>query len=88
MTVESAIRVALEESRTDMRFRDLVIRCLDLDGEAERSAQGFCAHLRATISTWLRRVPCTWSAAEALHYLRDAGCLPQWQRLVATCPGW
>ena len=39
-------------------------------------------------STWLRRVPCTWSAAEALHYLRDAGCLPQWQRLVATCPGW
>jgi hypothetical protein len=39
-------------------------------------------------STWLRRVPCTWGAAEALHYLRDAGCLPQWQRLVTTCPGW
>jgi hypothetical protein len=39
-------------------------------------------------STWLRRVPCTWSAIEALDYLRDADCLAQWQRLVATCPGW
>lgn len=39
-------------------------------------------------STWLRRVPCTWGAAEALNYLRDAGCLADWQQLVSTCPGW
>lgn len=39
-------------------------------------------------STWLRRVPCTWNAAEALHYLRDAGGLRQWMALVSTCPGW
>lgn len=39
-------------------------------------------------STWLRRVPCTWSAPEALHYLKDTGCLPQWLRLLAAYPGW
>lgn len=161
-TVESVVRAALDASSIHGgpapggRFRDLVIRCLDLDGEPPRSAKDFCRHLRATVtafrlgalfawdgegehhrtmiprgyyretgtiieaemmqwradyralaperqmlaatliwlyqhgadSTWLRRVPCTWGAAEALHYLRDAGCLPQWQALVATCPGW
>ncbi|WP_394781733.1 hypothetical protein [Undibacterium sp.] len=39
-------------------------------------------------STWLRRVPCTWTAMEALTYMRDAGCLSQWLRLLATYPGW
>lgn len=39
-------------------------------------------------STWLRRVPCTWRATEALHSLRDAGCLALWLRLVARYPGW
>jgi hypothetical protein len=39
-------------------------------------------------STWLRRVPCTWQADEALHYMRDAGCLALWLQLVARCPGW
>lgn len=39
-------------------------------------------------STWLRRVPCTWSATEALHYMKDAGCLSQWLRLLAAYPGW
>ncbi|QBR00188.1 hypothetical protein [Paraburkholderia pallida] len=39
-------------------------------------------------STWLRRVPCTWRAIEALHYMRDTGCLSLWVRLIATCPGW
>ncbi len=39
-------------------------------------------------STWLRRVPCTWSAAEALQYMSDAGCLGDWLRLLALYPGW
>jgi hypothetical protein len=39
-------------------------------------------------STWLRRVPCTWLATEALNYMKDAGCLAAWMRLLATYPGW
>jgi hypothetical protein len=39
-------------------------------------------------STWLRRVPCTWPASEAIQYMRDAGCIREWLRLVALCPGW
>ena len=138
------------------RFRDLVVRCLEMDDDTGRSAPVFFAQLRDTIarhrlgalfvfngegehhramvprgyhretgavieaemmrwradyralaperqmlaatvvwlyrhgadSTWLRRVPCTWGAAEALHYLRDAGALSHWQRLVTSCPGW
>jgi hypothetical protein len=39
-------------------------------------------------SIWLRRVPCTWKASEALHTLRDTGCLALWLQLVARYPGW
>lgn len=39
-------------------------------------------------SIWLRRVPCTWQASEALRYMHDAGCLHIWLRLVARFPGW
>lgn len=39
-------------------------------------------------SIWLRRVPCTWRASEALHSLRDSGCLTLWLQLVARYPGW
>lgn len=39
-------------------------------------------------SIWLRRVPCTWKASEALHYMHDTGCLAVWLRLVARYPGW
>ncbi|MDI6949513.1 hypothetical protein QML88_22200 [Serratia sp. Se-RSmG] len=39
-------------------------------------------------STWLRRVPCSWRADEALHYLYDTGVLAQWIRLIARFPGW
>ncbi|WP_338801909.1 hypothetical protein V9L13_06445 [Pseudomonas sp. RSB 5.4] len=39
-------------------------------------------------SIWLRRVPCTWKASEALHYMHDAGCLSLWLQLVARYPGW
>ena len=38
-------------------------------------------------STWLRRVPCTWRAAEALHYMNEAGCLALWLQLIASYPG-
>lgn len=39
-------------------------------------------------STWLRRVPCSWRADEALHYLFDTGALAPWIRLIARFPGW
>jgi hypothetical protein len=39
-------------------------------------------------SIWLRRVPCTWKATEALHYMRDTDCLALWLQLVARYPGW
>lgn len=39
-------------------------------------------------SIWLRRVPCTWKASEALHYMHDTGCLALWVQLVAAYPGW
>jgi len=39
-------------------------------------------------SIWLRRVPCTWRASEALHYMCDTGCLDVWLQLIARYPGW
>lgn len=39
-------------------------------------------------SIWLRRVPCTWKASEALHYMHDTGCLSLWLQLVSRYPGW
>ncbi|WP_201313090.1 hypothetical protein [Dyella sp. EPa41] len=39
-------------------------------------------------STWLRRVPCTWRASEALQYLSDAGCLARWLMLMAHYVPW
>ncbi|MCJ0762520.1 hypothetical protein [Variovorax terrae] len=39
-------------------------------------------------SIWLRRVPCTWKASEALHYMHDTGCLALWLQLIARYPGW
>lgn len=39
-------------------------------------------------SIWLRRVPCTWKASEALHYMRDAGCIGMWLQLITKYPGW
>jgi hypothetical protein len=39
-------------------------------------------------SIWLRRVPCTWKASEALHYMHDAGCLALWLQLISRYPGW
>jgi hypothetical protein len=39
-------------------------------------------------STWLRRVPSNWRAREALLYMRDAGCLGWWLKLIARYPGW
>jgi hypothetical protein len=37
---------------------------------------------------WLRRVPCTWKAAEALQVLCESGALPDWGRLIFLFPGW
>lgn len=37
---------------------------------------------------WLRRVPCTWHAADALQNLRAVGALADWAWLVRLYPGW
>jgi hypothetical protein len=37
---------------------------------------------------WLRRVPCTWHAADALAVMRRRGVLPDWARLMTLYPGW
>lgn len=37
---------------------------------------------------WLRRVPCTWHAADAIGHMRSAGALADWAQLVALYPGW
>jgi hypothetical protein len=37
---------------------------------------------------WLRRVPCTWHAADAIARMKEAGVLEDWARLLALYPGW
>ena len=39
-------------------------------------------------NVWLRRVPCTWHAADAIACLNAAGALGDWARLYALYPGW
>lgn len=39
-------------------------------------------------NVWLRRVPCTWHAADAIARLKAAGALEDWARLYALYPGW
>jgi hypothetical protein len=37
---------------------------------------------------WLRRVPCTWHAVDAIEEMRRRGVLASWGRLVLLYPGW
>ncbi|MDB5620389.1 hypothetical protein [Tardiphaga sp.] len=37
---------------------------------------------------WLRRVPCTWHAVDAVGEMRRSGVLADWGILVALYPGW
>jgi hypothetical protein len=37
---------------------------------------------------WLRRVPCTWQATQALRVLREDFALSDWGRLIFLFPGW
>lgn len=37
---------------------------------------------------WLRRVPCTWHAADAIKEMRRRDVLAIWDRLVLLYPGW
>lgn len=39
-------------------------------------------------NVWLRRVPCTWHAADAIACLRSRGALDDWAQLFALYPGW
>jgi hypothetical protein len=37
---------------------------------------------------WLRRVPCTWHAADAIDEMRRRDVLADWGRLISLYPGW
>ena len=37
---------------------------------------------------WLRRVPCTWHAADAIDEMRRRDVLTDWGRLISLYPGW
>jgi hypothetical protein len=37
---------------------------------------------------WLRRVPCTWHAADAIDEMRWRDVLADWGRLISLYPGW
>lgn len=39
-------------------------------------------------NVWLRRVPCTWHAADAIVCLEAVGAFEDWARLYALYPGW
>jgi hypothetical protein len=39
-------------------------------------------------NVWLRRVPCTWHAADAITCMKAADVLADWARLYAFYPGW
>lgn len=39
-------------------------------------------------NVWLRRVPCTWHAADAIAHMKSKGALADWACLFALYPGW
>jgi hypothetical protein len=39
-------------------------------------------------NVWLRRVPCTWHAVDAIECMRSNNVLADWARLFALYPGW
>jgi hypothetical protein len=39
-------------------------------------------------NVWLRRVPCTWHAADAIACMKATNVLADWARLFALYPGW
>jgi hypothetical protein len=39
-------------------------------------------------NVWLRRVPCTWHAADAIKCMSATNVLTDWARLYALYPGW
>jgi hypothetical protein len=39
-------------------------------------------------NVWLRRVPCTWHAGDAIACMNATGVLGDWARLCALYPGW
>lgn len=39
-------------------------------------------------NVWLRRVPCTWHASDAIACLNAAGAFEDWARLCGLYPGW
>lgn len=41
-----------------------------------------------TDKIWLRRVPCTWHAADAITCMKEKDIFHDWARLFALYPGW
>lgn len=78
----TGVTYAVETARWRADFRDLA-------PERQMVAATIIWLYRAgSDSIWLRRVPCSWTATEALSYLYDAGVLGHWARLICTYPGW
>ena len=77
---EAVIPTAMEKWRADYRAMG--------DHRQMLAASIIWLYRGGKDNCWLRRVPCTWHAADALHDLRSAGAIADWARLFGLYPGW
>jgi hypothetical protein len=77
---DTVIPVGMEQWRADYRA---------MSNERQMLAASIIWLYRAGKDTrWLRRVPCTWHAAEAIGQMQSTRVLIDWARLFALYPGW
>lgn len=77
---DEVIPAGMEQWRADYR---------GLSDERQMLAASIIWLYRAGKDTiWLRRVPCTWHAADAIARMRSTGVLADWACLFALYPGW
>lgn len=77
---DEVIPVGMEQWRADYR---------EMPDERQMMAASIVWLYRAgKDNVWLRRVPCTWHAADAIACLVTAGAFEDWARLYALYPGW
>lgn len=77
---DEVIPVGMERWRAD--YRDMS------DGRQMLAASIIWLYRAGKDNVWLRRVPCTWHAADAVECMRSSNVLPDWFRLFALYPGW
>jgi hypothetical protein len=77
---DEVIPVGMEQWRADYRH---------MTDERQMMAASIIWLYRAgKDNVWLRRVPCTWHAADAIACLNAAGAFEDWARLYVLYPGW